>query len=165
MVGYGAIGACVLLGAALAADVRTMTIPNRLTLPALVLGISAHGIMNGLPGLRFAVGGAAAGLGIMFLLYLLRSVGAGDVKVFGALGAWLGPVVASDLAIYSIMIAGAYGLLASLTWRIGMRRVWAWAGWLAGSDPQDHSEVFGIGIRIPFMLAVCPGAAAAWVLG
>jgi len=167
MMTYGAYGAIVLLVAALAADVRTMTIPNKLTMPALGAGILMHAVVDGPPGLRVATGGAAVGIGILLVVYLLRAVGAGDVKVFAALGAWLGPAVVSDLAIYSIMIAAVYGVVTGLTWRLGMQRIWKWAGWeQKEAVPMGSSRAaIGIGIRIPFMLAVCPGAAAAWLLG
>jgi prepilin peptidase CpaA len=160
-----AAGAFVLLGAALVTDLRSMMIPNWLTLFALPLGAMTHLAWDSWAGLYFSVLGAACGAGILLVLYLMRAVGAGDVKLFAALGAWLGPAAASEIAMYAIIAAGCYGLLAAMTWRVFMQRVWVWAGWMQGTDPQREAGMVGRGIRMPFMLAVCPGAAAMWLFG
>jgi prepilin peptidase CpaA len=160
-----AAGAVVLLGAALVTDIRQMIIPNRLTMPALLLGAIAHIACDGAAGLRLSALGAACGAGMLLALYLMRAVGAGDVKLFAALGAWLGPAAASEVAMYAVIAAGGYGLLTALTWRLFMRRIWLRAGWSIAEDLQRRSGWIGNRIRMPFMLAVCPGAAAMWLMG
>ena len=72
-------------------DFRTGLIPNWLTLPALVLGVVAHAIGSGGRGALFA------GLGVLIcgatplLFHRLGAMGGGDVKLFAALGALVGP--------------------------------------------------------------------------
>ncbi len=154
-----------MLGAALVTDIRKMIIPNRLTMPALLLGAIAHLAWDGAAGLRLSVLGSICGTGILLALYLMRAVGAGDVKLFAALGAWLGPAAASEVAMYAVIAAGGYGLLTALTWRLFMRRIWLRAGWCIADDPQHRPGWIGNRIRMPFMLAVCPGAAAMWLMG
>lgn len=76
---------------ALVTDVRTLKIPNWLTVSAFAAGLVFHAAtQEGWNRLTFALGGFAVGFGIMLLLWLIGGSGAGDVKLMGALGAWIG---------------------------------------------------------------------------
>jgi Flp pilus assembly protein protease CpaA len=82
----------VLAAAALAAltDLRSRRIPNALTLPLLAAGLLVAWGAAGAGGLVDALlGCAVAGLPYV-LLFLYAGGGAGDAKLMGALGAWLG---------------------------------------------------------------------------
>ena len=46
---------------------------------------------GGLPGLGLSLGGWLVGCALFLPWFLLRGMGAGDVKLLAALGAWLGP--------------------------------------------------------------------------
>ena len=64
---------------------------------------------------KHLVGGAAAllaGLGLALLLpfYVMRGVGAGDVKLLAALGALLGPQSLLLVALYAALIGGLLSL-------------------------------------------------------
>ena len=71
-------------------DLRTRRIPNALTLGgavgACVYALAFHGVR----GLTMSLAGWAAGLAIFLPFFLLRGLGAGDVKLMACLGAWLG---------------------------------------------------------------------------
>ena len=82
--------AMTLTAIALIFDLRLRRIPNALTVLFFILGLSFHIVLAGWPGLRFSLLGFAAGFGPLFLLWLLGGGGGGDVKMMGALGAWLG---------------------------------------------------------------------------
>jgi len=110
-------------------DLRTYRIPNYLTFGAAIAGILFQGIFYGWDGLGSAFLGLALGLFLLLPLYLLGSMGAGDVKALAALGAWLGPGLTLMLFIY-IAIAGgliALGVLIykGLLW-IYIRRGWSY---------------------------------------
>ena len=80
-----------LLVAVAASDLRSRRIPNRLVLMLFVGGIAFS--MSSLPplyGLGFAVGGLVTGLLLWLPFHALRWIGAGDVKLAAACGAWLG---------------------------------------------------------------------------
>ena len=71
-------------------DVRTGRIPNWLTVPAFALGLLTHLGIAGWAGLKFSLLGFATGFGLLLVLMLIGGGGAGDVKMIGALRAWLG---------------------------------------------------------------------------
>ena len=83
---------CVVLLAAVAAafwDWRTGRIPNLLTLPLFLAGLLWSTWYGGASGLFGAMGSAMLLALPCFLLFLFAGGGAGDVKLLGALGAWL----------------------------------------------------------------------------
>ena len=71
-------------------DLRTRRIPNWLTVPAFAAGMLFHIVTGGWSGFLFAGGGFAVGFGILLALWLIGGGGGGDVKLMGAIGAWLG---------------------------------------------------------------------------
>jgi prepilin peptidase CpaA len=108
---------CVTAIAAVAgvADVWRFRVPNILTIPALVAGVGYHGAVGGVVGLQASLGGALFGFGILFVLFLMGVMGAGDVKLMAAVGAWLG----TPLTLYVFIVAGlSTGLysVAVLVW-------------------------------------------------
>lgn len=83
----------VVIGASLVAavsDLRSRRIPNVLTIPVLVAGLVWAAWTRGLPGIADAMG-ACFLLALPFvLLFLFAGGGAGDAKLMGAIGVWLG---------------------------------------------------------------------------
>lgn len=96
----------VILAMAVRADQVEHRIPNSLTLTGLVLGLAGALMAEGAGGVLAAVGGALAGGAVLLPFYVLRGMGAGDVKLMGAAGAFLGPAPAM-LAAALALIAGA----------------------------------------------------------
>lgn len=87
-------------------DLRSRRIPNWLTVPGLVIGMIANTVFGGWTGLAASLKGAALGLALLLPFVLLRSLGAGDWKLAGALGSFTGPKVLTDLLIGSVFVAG-----------------------------------------------------------
>jgi prepilin peptidase CpaA len=71
-------------------DVRSRTIPNWLTVPAFLAGVAFHCFHSGWHGLGLSLGGFATGFCLLLVLMAVGGGGGGDVKLMGALGAWLG---------------------------------------------------------------------------
>jgi prepilin peptidase CpaA len=97
-------------------DMRTRRIPNYLTLGTAVAGLAYNLIFHGWPGLLSGFLGMLLGFGFLILPYIWGGMGAGDVKAFAALGAWLGP--GGTLYLFCYMgLAGGLLALAVLCWR------------------------------------------------
>lgn len=86
-------------------DVRTRRLPNWLTVPMFAAGLVFHAVTGGWLGLGTALGGFATGFGILLVLWLIGGGGGGDVKLMGALGAWLGPLPTVIVFVGSSVIA------------------------------------------------------------
>ena len=102
----------LLLGAACVADFRHRRIPNALVLAIAVIGVASAALWQpGVHGLVNALGGLGTGLAIWLPFWLLGMLGAGDVKLFAAGAAWLGPRAAVEGALLTAFAGGAVALV------------------------------------------------------
>jgi len=109
----------ILMGALLLAliagwtDFRSRRIPNWLTVPGLATGLAMNIALGGKAALLASLEGVGVGLALLLPFVLLRSLGAGDWKLAGALGAFTGPGRLVDLLLGSVFVAGvmAVGLI------------------------------------------------------
>jgi len=92
-------------------DLRSRRIPNWLTVPGLLLGVVLNLSLGGWSGLKTSLLGAGLGLALLLPFVLLRSLGAGDWKFAGALGAFTGPGLLVDMLLASVFVAGAMALI------------------------------------------------------
>lgn len=108
-------------------DLRTRRIPNWLVLTGLLLGFLLNGFLFLGPGLLRAAAGFGLALLIYFPMYLLRGMGAGDVKLMAALGAiagwqlWLGIFLLSGIlgGVLAVLLTLAKGRLRTTLWNVG----------------------------------------------
>jgi prepilin peptidase CpaA len=108
-----AVLSLALVAAAVAAvlDARRGIIPNVITLPLLAMGVAAHGIANGVPGLGWALVGALATGLIPYLAFRTGGMGGGDVKLFAGLGAVLGAFAGIEVVFVATVIAAVQALV------------------------------------------------------
>ena len=151
-------------------DLRQHRIPNWLTYPGMVLGFVLRAVLFGWKGgLLSALAGFLLAGGIMFVFYVVRAMGAGDVKIMAAIGALAGPhqvvTVLLATAICGGVLAIAYALyrrrMVSTIKNLGsVLRFHAWAG------VQAHPELNldnPAALRMPYGLAIALGTLYAFV--
>jgi prepilin peptidase CpaA len=105
-------------------DCRTYRIPNLLVVVGSGFGLALSAILPsgadafnsaiGAIGIVSALGGAAVGLGILFPLYLTRTMGAGDVKLMAMIGIFLGPVATLIVVFLAFITGGALSLAIAI---------------------------------------------------
>jgi prepilin peptidase CpaA len=91
-------------------DWRSRRIPNWLTVPGFLIGLTVNTLAWGWAGLKASLLGAGLGLLLLLPFVFLRSLGAGDWKLAGALGAFVGWKVLADLLMGSVFVAGIMAL-------------------------------------------------------
>jgi prepilin peptidase CpaA len=116
-----------LVALACISDLRTRRIPNRLTFGATIAALLFHATTSGTSGLAASVGGWLLGAALFFPVFALRGMGAGDVKLLAAVGAWLGPVPVVLVALITAIAGGVMALVVSLMHgylSTALRNVW-----------------------------------------
>jgi prepilin peptidase CpaA len=95
-------------------DLRFRRIPNWLSLSGVIAGLLLNAILFGIPGLGGAAKAMAYGFGVYFALYLLRAMGAGDVKLMAAVSAIAGPGRWFTIFLLTALIGGVVGIFLIL---------------------------------------------------
>jgi len=110
----------IALAICLYTDLKEQKISNRVVFPAAAAGMIFHAAQGGLSGLKFSATGLGLGLLLFFLPFALGGLGAGDVKLLGAVGALKGPLFVFHAAL-GTACAGGLIALGILLWR---RQLW-----------------------------------------
>jgi prepilin peptidase CpaA len=92
-------------------DFQSNRIPNWLTFSTLIVGVALQAFFLGTEGLIVAVAGISMGLVFLLPFFLLGGMGAGDVKMMAAIGAFIGYKSVMFATAYSLMIAAVYALV------------------------------------------------------
>ena len=98
-------------------DFRTRKIPNWLTVPAFLFGIGLRTVLAGWTGAKASLEGAGLALVVLLPLVLLRALGAGDWKLMGVAGAFLGPVLFLFVLFGSIFVSGLMAVVEMMRTR------------------------------------------------
>ena len=144
-------------------DLRSSRIPNWLTFSAIAAGVLYHALAPSGAGAPMAGLGLLAGLLVFFPFFALGALGAGDVKLMAALGAWLGwqPIV--YVALYGAIAGGVLAVVVSV-WHGYLGRALTniktllmhW--WLTGIRPLPELTLDGgHGLRLPYALPIMAG--------
>ena len=96
-------------------DVRTRRVPNWLVISGLAFALLTQCLEHGvLAGSWTWLLGTATGLGLFLGIYLLGGMGAGDVKLMGAVGAFMAPTGVLHVTLVSFIVGGALALTMML---------------------------------------------------
>jgi prepilin peptidase CpaA len=146
-------------------DLRWRRIPNWLTYPAILIAIALHSLSGGWHEAKLSLLGAALGLGLLLPFVLLRSLGGGDWKLVGGLGAFFGPHRLITVLIATLLINGLMAL-ALIIWKGRVRQTLRNMGRMIGAfgafrlpgsdltlDNPDAAKVpFGVAAAIAVLL-------------
>jgi prepilin peptidase CpaA len=146
-------------------DLRWRRIPNWLVLAGAILGIGLNSFLFELAGLRSALLGLGLAFLVYFPLYLLRAMGAGDVKLMMAIGSLVGWRTWLLIFILSALAGGVIGIVVILwrrrlrktLWNVGFlvdRLVHFQAPYLASEELDVRSQK---SVRLPHGLAIAAG--------
>ena len=148
----------VVIALAVQQDLSARRITNVLTFTALAIGIAIQSMLGGTEAFFSALAGAGVGLVCFLPLYVGKGMGAGDVKLMAAAGAFLGPANAF-VAVLLSLATGAVLALVILGWRASEIRV-ATAG--AGNPVASRLRKE----RFPYAVAIGAGVIATmWLRG
>lgn len=136
----------LVLGIATFTDLRSRRIPNWLVFPFLAAGIGVGGWLHGWHGIGQSLWGAAFGALTMGFLFWMGGMGAGDVKLCAAIGAWIGP----GQLLMALVLTGLAGGAMVLGWAV-------YGGFLKNLFVDAGSLAFGSRTRDPKFVLSNPG--------
>ena len=153
-----------LLIAAAIYDIRYRRIPNWLTVSGVLLGIAINTAI-GTPGygFLFALEGLGTAFGIYLVLYVLRAMGAGDVKLMAAVGALVGWKAWFGIFFVTAIVGGIMAL-AMVTLRGRLRRTLWNVGFILSEMKHGRPAYVGkeeLDVRSPKAVGLPHGAVIA----
>ena len=146
-------------------DVRYRRIPNLLVLSALIAGLAINTVFGGLPGLGNSALGFAVAFIPMLLLHIFGAMGAGDVKLMGAVGSILGVALMPVTLILVVMVGGVLAVYTTLragtmfTTLHGVLRIFVGIlpGWemprFAMAPDRRHTIPYGVAIMVGSLIS------------
>ena len=162
-----AAGACLILFVCTAAwwDATADRIPNPLTVGGLLVALALRALL-GIDHVLQALGGFGIAFGIALVLYLLRAIGGGDVKLLAAVGAFLGSgeimgalaLIAVLGAAYALVVVSRRGLLPLLIYNtFDLIK-----GWLSLGRAAPVTKEATPMLTIPYGVPIAAGALIWW---
>ena len=139
-------------------DVRYRRIPNVFVVATLAAGIAINAIFAGLPGIAASLAGCGLAFVLMFMLHVFGAMGAGDVKLFAAIGAVTGAGLVIPTFIVVVLTGGLLAVVSII--RAGMvmttmhRVLQIFVGMLPGwqmpkfAVPTDRKHTIPYGVAI-----------------
>jgi len=149
-------------------DVRYRRIPNKLVLVTLLGGLFLNTFFDGPHGLAMSLGGFGVAFAVMIFFHIFGTLGAGDVKLFAAIGA----VNGLSLVLPTLIVVAITGGLLAICQMVYSRRVKATmfgvAQFFYGLLPGQTVPRFDIpadrSYTLPYALPICFGSLIAFFL-
>lgn len=151
------------LGIACFTDIRSRRIPNGLVVPFACSGMAANCLLHGLAGLGSSIGGVCVAAAVCGLFCILRGMGMGDLKLCGAIGAWIGPHQLGFALLITFIAGAAIGIVWALCAGSLSRSLASTGDLLAGfvkTGIRPHHTITlecPGGLRIPYAPAIAVG--------
>lgn len=143
-------------------DVRYRRIPNPFVLATLISGLTISIVMGGWRGGLNSLGGCVLAFILMFILHVFGAMGAGDVKLFAAVGSVIGAQLVLPTFVVVVLMGGLLALVSTLrsgVFRTTMHRVLQiLVGLLPGWQMPKFSVPADRRLTIPYGAAITIGA-------
>jgi prepilin peptidase CpaA len=159
-----------LLAVAAVIDYRTMRIPNWLTVGGILVGLLLSTMNSGRPldGFLRALAGMAVGLVVLLPFWMLRVMGAGDVKLMAAVGAFLGFPAILYAVLFTFITGGVAAVAFALAHKASRRMadnvgaiVWSMAlSSMTGTSPAASLRQVGSIGKLPYAISIGIGTIA-----
>ncbi len=141
-------------------DIRTRRIPNWITVTGATLGLALHLWFGGLWGVALSLAGAVSGLLMFIIFYIAGGMGGGDVKLFSAVGALMGPQALLIAFVFTGLIGGIAAIgLSVLRGRL-RQTLWQTAPLLGGTPPSAGPDA----LRLPYGAVIAAGTLLALIV-
>ncbi|MFN0111713.1 MAG: prepilin peptidase [Blastocatellia bacterium] len=146
-------------------DVRFRRIPNAFVLATLISGLILN-INGGWNGILLSVKGGAFAFGLMLFLHIFSAMGAGDVKLFGAIGAVIGVnsvfqtflVVLITGGVLAVFVSVRNGRLRETCNRVLLIFINLFSGWqpprFPSPDDRQATIPYGVAITIGTLISL-----------
>lgn len=164
----------LILAISVMTDLSRRIIPNRTILTGLVLALAfqmiepqGHGplsVQGGSVGVSAMSAGIAVGLATLLPLYVLRAIGAGDVKLMMVVGAFLGPMQTFGVVVLTFAAGGVLALGIAL-WQRSFQQLAANLRFMlttsairaAGGESPRFEPLAQTAGRMPYAVAIAAG--------
>ena len=149
-------------------DVRYRRIPNKLVLLTFFGGLALNTAMGGSHGLLISLGGFALAFGLMFFLHAFGTMGAGDVKLFAAIGAINGVSLVVPTLMVVALTGGVFAIgkmiyaRRTVTTLLGVSQVFY--GLLPGQKVPRFEVPADRSYTLPYAVPICFGSLIAFFL-
>lgn len=116
-------------------DYKERRVPNWLNAALALTGMAVQTWYFGLSGLGSAMAGLAVGFACLIIPWAMHGMGAGDVKLMAAIGAWFGPALCLAGFVVGVLVGGVIAAVM-----ISIQNKWLFARANMGMIAQKMSR-------------------------
>ena len=148
-------------------DIRYRRIPNPYVLAVLICGVAINTIFKGEHGMISSVEGAGVAFVLMFVLHVFGAMGAGDVKLFSAVGSVTGLSLVLPTFVIVVMTGGLLAMILAM--RRGTLRTTMWrvmnifVGIMPGAKIPRYEIPDDRRLTIPYGVAITLGSLMSFI--
>ncbi|HEV8427390.1 MAG TPA: prepilin peptidase [Pyrinomonadaceae bacterium] len=149
-------------------DVRYRRIPNKLVLVILIGGVTLNTLFGGTHGLVASLGGFALAFAVMFFFHAFGTMGAGDVKLFAAVGAINGISLVLPTLLVVALTGGVMAIIKMVYSGRAKATMFGVLQFFYGLLPGQTVPRFAIpadrSYTLPYAVPICFGSLLAFLL-
>ena len=147
-------------------DARYRRIPNAFVLATLAAGLAVNTVSGGWQGAWSSAGGCLLAFVLMFMLHVFGAMGAGDVKLFAAIGSVVGAPLVVPTFLTVVLTGGVLalvtmvrgGIVKETLWRVVQIFVGLLPGWemprFAVPAERRHTIPYGVAITFGSLISL-----------